>query len=200
MPSIKLLNKLSIAEYVALVGGIPKYCPNAIFTVASETFTAPQAVTFVNSLLETSSAVSTAKTGLASARLAEAAAMSASGAKVKAIRETVELMFSNDMTTLAAFAVAPKKPRAPLSVAALAAKEAKAKATRAARGTKSAKQKAQITGNVTGVVITPVTSGTASTGTATPSTASTGTATTSSPPAAGTSNGTTPSGSSAPVA
>jgi hypothetical protein len=34
-------SQLSVAEYQALITSIPKYMPNAIFMVASQTFTAP---------------------------------------------------------------------------------------------------------------------------------------------------------------
>ena len=38
MPS-SIITQLTLADYQALVSGIPKYCPNAIFTVAGQTFT-----------------------------------------------------------------------------------------------------------------------------------------------------------------
>ena len=43
-------SQLSVAEYQALITSIPKYMPNAIFMVASQTFTAPEAVTFLQTL------------------------------------------------------------------------------------------------------------------------------------------------------
>ncbi len=185
MPS-PLINKLTLSEYQALVAGIPKYCPNAIFTVAGQTLTAAEAVTFISALLATVTAVVTAKTGVVDAKLAEEKALSQSGVIVKGIRQNIALMFSNSTTTLAEFEIAPKKPRTPLSTAARAAADAKAKATREARGTTSKKQKDGISGGVVGVTITPVKSGTAAastaptsteTGAATSSTASTGTVT-----------------------
>ncbi len=156
MPS-KLINELTITEYQALVSGIPKYCPNAIFTVAGQTFTAPEAVTFIESVLNAVSAIATAKTAWADAKLAAEKTLSQNGAAVKAIRENIALMFSNNTTTLAVFEIAPKKVRQPLSVAARAEATAKAKATRLARGTTSKKQKAALSGDVVGVTITPVT-------------------------------------------
>jgi hypothetical protein len=156
MPST-LMSPLTLAELQALVNGLPRYCPTAIFTVAGQTFTSPQAVTFIQSVLAAVSAVATAKTGWTDARLAEAKIVSQDGAAVKAIRDNVALMFSNNTTTLADFMIAPKKPRVPLSVEARAAATAKARATRLARGTESKKKKATVTGNVTGVTITPAT-------------------------------------------
>jgi hypothetical protein len=156
MPS-SIITQLTLIDYQALVAGIPKYCPSAIFTVAGQTFTATEAVTFITSVLNTVSATATAKTGWKDARLAEEKMVADNGAVVKGIRDNVALMFSNNTTTLAAFSITPKKPRAPLSVEARAAATAKATATRLARGTTSKKQKGEISGNVTGVTITPVT-------------------------------------------
>ena len=58
----KLIDPLSLAEYQALVAGIPRNCPNAIFMVAGRTFTAPQAVTFIGGVVAVVSATATAKT------------------------------------------------------------------------------------------------------------------------------------------
>ena len=180
MPA-KSPNQLTLNQYQAVASGIPKYCPNAIFTVAGQTFTAPQAVTFIASLLASVSAVATAKTGWVDARLAEEKVVTQDGAAVKAIRENIALMFSNNTTTLADFLIAPQKPRQPLSVEARAAATAKARATRIARGTESKKKKAAVSGNVTGVTITPVT--TSATPPTSSSTAATSPAVT--PPASG---------------
>jgi hypothetical protein len=65
-------------------------------------------------------------------------------------------MFSNAPATLQGFGLSPRKPPTPLSAAARVAANEKAKATREARGTKGSVQKAAITGNVSGVTITPV--------------------------------------------
>ena len=51
----------------------------------------------------------------------------------------------------------PPKARTPLTSAEKTAAAAKAKATRAARGTTSKKAKLKVTGNVTGVTVTPIT-------------------------------------------
>jgi len=169
----KLIDPLSLAEYQALVAGIPKNCPNAIFMVAGQTFTAPQAVTFIGGVLAAVSATATAKTSWKDAQVAEAKTLAADGPIVKGIRETLEVMYSNNTTVLGEFLITPRKPYTPLSVEAKAAAAAKAKATRAARGTKGKVQKAAIVGNVTGVTITPVTSGTAAPAASTPSAPST---------------------------
>jgi hypothetical protein len=167
-----IIKPMTVAEYQALVSGIPKYCPNMVFNVAGTTYTAAEAVTFVTNALTAVSAVATAKTGWADAKLAAAKVLAQDGPTVTAIRESIALMFDANTTTLAAFLIAPKKPRTPLSAAARAAATAKAKATRLARGTKGKKQKAEISGNVTGVTITPVTEPGATPAASTPSASS----------------------------
>jgi hypothetical protein len=153
----KSISALTISQYRALVAGIPLYCPNAIFTVASQTFTAPQAVTFISAVLAAVSATATAKGAWKDAMLAEEKLVAADGATVKEIRNNIATMFSNATNTLEAFEIAPRKVPTPLTADQRAAATAKAKATRVARGTTSKKAKAVITGNVTGVTITPVT-------------------------------------------
>jgi hypothetical protein len=153
----KSITPLTIAQYRALVAGIPLYCPNAIFTVAGQTFTAPQAVTFIESVLNAVAGTASAKGAWKDAILAEAKLVAQDGATVKEIRNNIAGMFSNQQNTLTAFEILPKKVPVPLTAAKRAAATAKAKATRLARGTTSKKQKATVTGDVTGVTITPVT-------------------------------------------
>ena len=148
---------LTLAEYRALVTGIPLYCPNAIFSFASQNLTAPQAVTLLTTLLDAASASATAKGAWKDARLAEVQVVTQNGAAAKEIRGNIASMFSNALNTLTAFEIAPRKVPAPLSAEARLAATAKMRATRAARGITSKKQKATLTGNVTGVTITPVT-------------------------------------------
>ena len=70
--------------------------------------------------------------------------------------QTLRAMFSTQPTLLADFGLAlPKKPVLTPQAKVVAA--AKARATRQARGTKSKKQLAAITGDVTGIVVTPIT-------------------------------------------
>lgn len=69
--------------------------------------------------------------------------------------------FGNSATTLADFGLEPRKARAPMTSEEKAAAAAKARATRAARGTTSKQKKLAITGNVSGIVVTPVTTVTA---------------------------------------
>jgi hypothetical protein len=155
MPSTSKL--LTQAQYQALITGIPKYCANTVFSVAGQSFTATQAVTLVQSLLNVSAATAAAKSAAKEAVATEQATIGQNALLVRGIRESIGLTYSNSPTTLTAFDIQPRKSPKPLSTEARAAATAKAKATRQARGTASKKQKATISGDVTGVTITPVT-------------------------------------------
>jgi hypothetical protein len=157
----KNTSQLTVAQYEALIAGIPKYAGNATFTVASQTFTAAQAVTFLQTLHDTSAATAAAKATWTQSLASDQAAEAQNGSLAREIRDTIALMFSNAPATLQGFGMTPRKKPTPLTTAARAAANAKAAATRAARGTKGSVQKAAITGNVTGVTITPVVAPTA---------------------------------------
>jgi hypothetical protein len=78
-----------------------------------------------------------------------------------ALRRILQSMYADAPDTLAVFGLEARKVPAPRTLAEKAATAAKAAATRIARGTASKKAKSVITGNVTGVTITPVTAPTA---------------------------------------
>jgi hypothetical protein len=107
--------QLTVAEYQALIAGIPKYSPNAIFTVASQTFTAAQAVTFLQTLHDSSAATVAAKPAWKQSVASDEALEAQNGVMAREMRDTVALMFSNAAGTLQAFALAPRKPRTPSS-------------------------------------------------------------------------------------
>jgi hypothetical protein len=155
------ITPLTLSQYKALVAGIPTYCPNATFMVAGQTFTSAQAVTYIQNVLNAVAATASARGSWKDAIAAEEKLLATDGATVKAIRSNLAEMFSNAANTLAAFEITPRKPYTPLTAAKRAAASAKARATRIARGTTSKKAKALVTGDVTGVTITPVTSGSA---------------------------------------
>jgi hypothetical protein len=146
-----------LAEYQALLTGLPKYWPNGVFNLSGTAYTVAQIVDVVTGLVAAMNLVMTKKMDLESARTALLAAQAAGDSLVEGAKEVLALQFKNAPTTLAALGVTPRKTPAPLTAEVLAAKVVKARATRQARGTTSKKQKAQITGNVSGVTITPVT-------------------------------------------
>jgi hypothetical protein len=149
-------SQLTVAQLAALIAGIQKYAANATFMVASQAITAAQAVTLFQTLHDTSAATDAAKAAWKQTLAADKVGEAQNGALAREIRDAIALMFSNAAATLQAFGLSPRKPPTPLSVAARAAANAKAKATREARGTKGSVQKAAITGNVSGVTITPI--------------------------------------------
>jgi hypothetical protein len=155
MPSV--VKPITLAQYQALITGIPNYCATTTFSVASQTFTAPQAVALIQTVINASAAVNAARAAWRAALLAQEKVITGDAKVANEIRESVALMFSNAPTTLSALAIVPRKLPKPLTGAARAAATAKADATRKARGTTSKQQKALISGNVTGVTITPVT-------------------------------------------
>src|SRR5208337_3973925 len=67
----RTISALTAAEYQALVNGIPKYCPKAIYSFAGQTYTAVQAVKVISTVLNAVSATANAKTALTDARQAE---------------------------------------------------------------------------------------------------------------------------------
>ena len=191
-----------ITAYQQLIAGIQKNAPNLVLMIANQTYTTPQIVTVLQSLINTGTTVSGAKTAWHDAVQGNQKAEAQYGPLVTELRQMIELMYSSAETTLAEFGLQPKKPRKPLTTEALAARAAKAKATRAARGTTSKKQKSTISGNVTGVTITPVTTlsstpaaSTSSAGTAATSVAPATPPAVSAPVPSGTSNGATPTAS-----
>jgi len=145
-----------IAQIQALITGIPKYCASTTFALAGKTYTAPQAVQIATSLVAAASATVQALAAYKEALAAEQQLFATDGVVIREIRQSLELTFSNSPTTLADLKISPRKPPKPLTSEALAAKAAKAKATRLARGTTSKQQKAAVSGNVTGVTITPI--------------------------------------------
>jgi hypothetical protein len=150
------------------------------FILAGTSYSATQATALVTSLLAADNAKALAKAAYQEAVQAEQKLLTTDGQVVRELRQNLVLIFSNSPTTLADLQVSLRKTPKPLTAAAQAAKEAKARATREARGTASKKQKATVTGDVTGVSITPTTT----TGSAPPVTTPAAVATSPSVPAA----------------
>jgi hypothetical protein len=192
------VKQLTMAQLLGLSTSLPVYCANTVFFVAGQSLTTPQVLALISAISNASAASTAAKAAWVAARTAEEKSLAADGALVREVRDTVALMYSGATTTLSAFAIAPRKLAKPLTTEARAAATAKLRATRLARGTESKQKKALITGNVTGVTITPVTTGSAPSPAVVPAVAPTPAA----PPsgAAGqTSTGATPATAAAPT-
>ncbi len=146
----------TVASYKALISGIQQNCPNGSFILRGKSYTAADAIALLTKLLDAAMLELTSKTAWKDAMAAAEHAEATDGLIARELRGVLALSYSDMHTELAEFGLVPKKPRAPLSTEARLAATARLRATRKARGTTSRKQKLLITGEVTGVVITPV--------------------------------------------
>jgi hypothetical protein len=112
-----------------------------------------------NAITAVNAAQATAKDAVAAMQGIEATVVPLMGAYQRFLRAS----FASVTQTLADFGLTPPKARAPLTVEQKAAAKAKSEATRLARGTTSKKKKLAVTGNVTGVTVTPITAPAAAT-------------------------------------
>ncbi len=153
----------ALAHVQAIIAGTTKHFPNGSFTIGNTTYTSASLVQVFQGLASAMLARNVAETGAKDALTAEQAAQAQVGPILRAYERLVLVTFIGATQTLADFGLAPPKARTPLTAQQLAARAAKAKATRTARGTTSKKQKLAVKGDVTGVVVTPVTAPTAAT-------------------------------------
>jgi hypothetical protein len=147
----------TLAQLQALIAGLQKQLPNGSFTLVSTAYTTATLVQALQGTIAALNAVTAAHAGLKAALTAWDAEVAKMGSIIQALKRTLQSMYANAPDTLALFGLEPRKVPAPRTAAQKAASAAKAAATREARGTTGKKKKAQITGNVTGVTITPIT-------------------------------------------
>ena len=140
-----------------LVDGLTKHASIiASLYVGGTSLTNAAIVSKLQALIAAVNATNTARASLHALVLAEEQLRTSSAQFVADVRQTILAMFSTQTDVLADFGLAPrKKPVVTPQVKVAAA--AKAAATRKARGTKSKKQLAEVSGDVTGIVVTPVT-------------------------------------------
>lgn len=147
----------ALAHVQAIIAGTTKHFPNGSFTFGNTTYTSASLIQAFQGLASAMQARNAAETGAKDALTAEQAAQAQIGPILRAYERLVLATFASASQTLADFGLTPPKARTPLTTQQLAAQAAKAKATRIARGTTSRKKKLAIKGDVTGVVVTPVT-------------------------------------------
>ena len=141
-----------------LVAGTQKHFASvATLMFASGSFTPAQIETQLQQLATLRTGVSSAKATLQAKLATETVQAPALRTFLRDYVQFVMTTFSKSPDVLADFGLQPNKVKTPLTTEEKAAAVAKSKATRSARGTKGAKQKLKITGDVTGVVVTPVT-------------------------------------------
>ena len=126
--------------------------------VGGSTTTPTQVEAQLTALSNLRNDVDAARTTLKAKVATEAAQLPALRTFLVAFVAFVRGTFGNSPDVLADFGLPPKKTKAPPTAVQKAAAAAKRAATRAARGTTGKKAKLAKKGNVTGVVVTPVTS------------------------------------------
>jgi nicotinate-nucleotide pyrophosphorylase len=145
-----------IHQYQTLASGLASAAPNGVYAFEGQVYTTAQVGALITEFLGVVSAVASTKATWVESIQKEKQAQATTGKTLSGLREVIGMAFANSPATLQSLGIAPRKAPTPLSAEARAASTAKAEATRKARGTTSKKQKAEVSGNVTGVTITPV--------------------------------------------
>jgi hypothetical protein len=147
----------TLARVQALGAGTLKRFPNGQFTLGKKSFTTASLVALFQSvadaMLALNDAQAKAKDALKALQGAEANASPVIRDYVRFLRAT----FGTATSDLAEFGLEPDKARRPLTSEERLAATEKLRATRKARGTKGRRERLLVKGNVTGVVVTPVT-------------------------------------------
>jgi hypothetical protein len=179
----------TVSRAEALSEGITKHFPNAKQSLAfgGTTYTVTQVTTNLQEITDLRTATTDAQSSAKAKVAAEKAQLPPLLLFMAALVAFVKATFGDAPDVLADFGLVPKKARKPLTAEQLAAAKAKRKATRAARGTVGSKKKLAIVGNVTGVIVTPVTAPSAA-----PQPASANAPATAASASAASGNGTTP--------
>lgn len=141
----------------AIISGLQKHSPNGQFTLGGAPFTTASLVTLFQSVISAMAAVTAAQASASEAVAAMVKAVAQAGPTYLLLKRYLLNLYGTSTSTLADFGLQPPKARTPMTSAEKTAAAAKAKATREARGTTSKKQKLAVTGNVSGVTVTPVT-------------------------------------------
>ena len=146
-----------LAGVQALIAGTQKHFPSGQFTLGNTAYTTASLVELLTELAGAYAAMSAARLNARDALTA----LRTEEAKVDpVIRDYVTFLratFRNATAQLGDFGLQAPKAPTPLSAEKRLAATAKAKATRIARGTVGKKHKSTIHGDVTGVLVTPIT-------------------------------------------
>ena len=140
-----------------LIAGNEKHLTSATqVALLGSSFTPAEITAKLQSLVDLRTDVDAAKASTKAKLAAETANMPALRTFMSAYVSYVKAAYGTSPDVLADFGINPKA-RAPLTVEAKAAAVAKRTATRAARHTMGTQQKKAIKGDVTGVLVTPIT-------------------------------------------
>ncbi len=132
--------------------------PNGSFTLGNTTYTTASLLQALKSLEDALTALNAAHSSTKDAVITLRATETKMAPLLRDYRSFLRATFSTASAQLADFGLAPPKARKPLASDKRVAATAKMRATRVARGTTSKKQKLAVKGDVTGVIVTPVTS------------------------------------------
>jgi hypothetical protein len=145
------------ARATQLIAGTAKHLASVgQLTLAGTSYTPAELTTKLQSIVTLRSDVDAAKAQTQAKLAAVDANMPALRVVADALVSYVQATFGGAPDVLADFGLASKKARTPLTVDAKAVSNAKRAATRAARHTMGAQQRKAVTGNVAGIVTTPL--------------------------------------------
>ncbi|HEY6462105.1 MAG TPA: hypothetical protein VIY73_18190 [Polyangiaceae bacterium] len=145
------------AAAARLLAGFQKHLASVTsLTLGSVVYTPAQLIAALELLLNLRAAVLAAQATAKAKLTAEEAQAPALLVLTDALTAYVRVAFSESPDVLADFGLEPKRAPTPLTAEKQAAANAKRKATRAARGITTKAERMAKTGNVVGVIITPV--------------------------------------------
>jgi hypothetical protein len=147
----------ALARVQALIAGTQKHFPNGSFTLGNTAYTTASLVAALKGLEDALVALNTAHAGVKDAVKTVNATDTTVGPLLRDYRSFIRATFSAASAQLADFGIQAPRVRVPLNSDKRAVATAKVRATRKARGTTSKKQKLAVKGDVTGVIVTPVT-------------------------------------------
>jgi hypothetical protein len=151
----------ALAAVQALIAGTQKHFPSGSFTLGNTSYTTASLVTLLQSVANAIMSLNGAQLAAKHALTTLQGVLAQADPVIQIYERYLQATFANTVPILADFGLEPRKEPAPKTTEEKAAAAAKAKATRQARGTMSKKQKLTVKGNVTGIIVTPVTAPTA---------------------------------------
>jgi len=147
----------ALARVQALIAGTKLHFPNGSFTLGNAAFTTASLVQELQRLADAMQKRDATEASVKDVRGALRYTAATVDPLIRDYNRVVLGAFATTTQTLADFGMQPPKAHKPLSADKRAAATAKMRATRKARGTTSKKQKLAVKGDVTGVIVTPVT-------------------------------------------
>jgi hypothetical protein len=136
---------IMIAMLGKLIAGLQKHPPPAGVTIDGKSYTAAQVEGILQPIIDAMNAAVAAKAMFLETAHASDAAYAANQAFVRDLKQTLQITYGSQASTLADFGLTPRK-KPTMTAAEKAEAAVKAAATRKARNTMGAKQKAKITG------------------------------------------------------